>query len=92
MTMFAGCGNKDQASAGETNTVASADAEKSSETEGAEVNADESSGANMSATEAAEETSEAAETTAAEPFEATHGNGICSEKFKHGYGRADRRV
>ena len=49
MTMFAGCGNKDQASAGETNTVASADAEKSSETEGAEVNADESSGANMSA-------------------------------------------
>lgn len=71
MTMFAGCGNKDQASAGETNTVASADAEKSSETEGAEVNADESSGANMSATEAAEETSEAAETTAAEPFEAT---------------------
>ena len=71
MTMFAGCGNKDQASAGETNTVASADAEKSSETEGAEVNADESSGADMSATEAAEETSEAAETTAAEPFEAT---------------------
>jgi molybdate transport system substrate-binding protein len=41
MTMFAGCGNKDQASAGETNTVASADAEKSSETEGAEVNAEE---------------------------------------------------
>ena len=71
MTMFAGCGNKDQASAGETNTVASADAEKSSETEGAEANADESSGADMSATEAAEETSEAAETTAAEPFEAT---------------------
>ena len=71
MTMFAGCGNKDQASAGETNTVASADAEKSSETEGAEVNVDESSGADMSATEAAEETSEAAETTAAEPFEAT---------------------
>ena len=71
MTMFAGCGNKDQASAGETNTVASADAEKSSETEGAEVNADESSGADMSAMEAAEETSEAAETTAAEPFEAT---------------------
>ena len=71
MTMFAGCGNKDQASAGETNTVASADAEKSSETEGAEVNAEESSGADMSATEAAEETSEAAETTAAEPFEAT---------------------
>lgn len=71
MTMFAGCGNKDQASAGETNTVASADAEKSSETEGAEVNADESSGADMSATEAAEETSEAAETTVAEPFEAT---------------------
>ena len=71
MTMFAGCGNKDQASAGETNTVDSADAEKSSETEGAEVNADESSGADMSATEAAEETSEAAETTAAEPFEAT---------------------
>ncbi len=71
MTMFAGCGNKDQASAGETNTVASADAEKSSETEGAEVNADESSGADMSATEAAEKTSEAAETTAAEPFEAT---------------------
>lgn len=71
MTMFAGCGNKDQASEGETNTVASADAEKSSETEGAEVNADESSGADMSATEAAEETSEAAETTAAEPFEAT---------------------
>lgn len=65
MTMFAGCGNKDQASAGETNTVASADAEKSSETEGAEVNVDESSGADMSATEAAEETSEA------EPFEAT---------------------
>ena len=27
MTMFAGCGSKDQASAGETNTVASADAE-----------------------------------------------------------------
>ena len=71
MTMFAGCGSKDQASAGETNTVASADAEKSSETEGAEANADESSGADMSATEAAEETSEAAETTAAEPFEAT---------------------
>lgn len=71
MTMFAGCGNKDQASAGETNTVASADAEKSSETEGAEANADESSAADMSATEAAEETSEAAETTAAEPFEAT---------------------
>lgn len=71
MTMFAGCGNKDQASAGETNTVASADAEKSSETEGAEANADESSGADVSATEAAEETSEAAETTAAEPFEAT---------------------
>ena len=65
MTMFAGCGNKDQASAGETNTVASADAEKSSETEGAEANADESSDADMSATEAAEETSEA------EPFEAT---------------------
>ena len=71
MTMFAGCGNKDQASAGETNTVASADAEKSSETEGAEANADESSDADMSATEAAEETSEAAETTVAEPFEAT---------------------
>lgn len=52
----------------ETNTVASADAEKSSETEGAEVNVDESSGADMSATEAAEETSEAAETTAAEPL------------------------
>ena len=65
MTMFAGCGNKDQASAGETNTVASADAEKSSETEGAEANAVESSDADMSATEAAEETSEA------EPFEAT---------------------
>ena len=65
MTMFAGCGNKDQASAGETNTVASADAEKSSETEGAEVNVDEASGEDVSETEAAEETSEA------EPFEAT---------------------
>ena len=74
MSMFAGCGNnKDQASAGETNTVASADAEKSSETENAEANVDEGSGADVSATEAAEETetSEAAETTAAEPFEAT---------------------
>ena len=68
MTMFTGCGNnKNQASAGETNTVASADAEKSSETENAEANADEASGADVSATEAAEAT----ETTAAEPFEAT---------------------
>ena len=71
-----GCGNKDQASAVETNTVASADAEKSSETEGAEVNADESSGADMYQQRRQQRSAKQASGTA-EPFGGDHGNSIC---------------
>lgn len=62
MTMFAGCGNNKDQAVGETNTVVESGAEKTSE--------EESSSADVAATEAVE-TADATEAAAAEPFEAT---------------------